>query len=210
MGLASWEMMDEMQGARGRPSPHSAACGIQAGALLQPALGTSFPRDNQHVLIMSTWVNESCLFHLIDTSPFLAIHICHAGPGVVHPCPVKQACWELGEGAGVGANMGCISGELRSGPSGRQSPPWELSRAFPLTAPFLQGRITGTRAEGSCQRGLLPSFGSGKAGPQTMCPLEGNIREHRRLKSLSRLRLWAQADLGRHPGWLLSLSVTLA
>lgn len=105
-------MMDEMQDARGRPGLHPAACSKQVGAVLQPAPGTSFPRDNERVLIMSPWVNESCRFHLIDTSPFLAIHICHAGTGVVHPRPVKQACWELEGRMGERvANMGCLSRE---------------------------------------------------------------------------------------------------
>ena len=58
-----------------------------------------------------------------------------------------------------GANTGRLSGGMRSGPSGGQGPSSELGRALPLTAPFLQGQIRGTQAEGSPQRSLHSSFG---------------------------------------------------
>lgn len=116
------------------------------------------------------------------------------------------------------ANLGYISGELRSGPAGRQSPPWELSRAFPPTAPFLQGQIyhirqDAHRRKGACQRSLHPSFGSGKAGARTV-PFGGEHRGALGAKVTKRPQALASGS-GLRPTWegipvgLLTISVTL-
>ena len=93
---SSGEMMGEMQDAGGGPA-HTQRLRASVRELgSQPALGTSFPRDNRRVLITSAWVNESCRFHLINTSPFLAIHIRYAGLELRIPARGEQGPWGLG------------------------------------------------------------------------------------------------------------------
>lgn len=84
------------------------------GAQLEPVPGTPFPRDNRCVVIMSAWVNESCRFHLINTSPFLAIHIRHAGLGAVYTARGSRGTLGAGERRS-GSEHRAVSGELGLG-----------------------------------------------------------------------------------------------
>lgn len=95
---------------------------------------------------MSTWVNESCRFHLINTLPFLALRNRHAGPGAVH---TAERCWELGTGWGRLASVG-QSGESPAGAG--KGLPLGSSAEIPVNAPFLQGRLRVTQAPGALQR----------------------------------------------------------
>ena len=79
---------------------------VSRGSLLQPEPGTSFPRDNRHVLMMSTWVNESCLFHLVNTLPFSAIPNRHAGPGALRMAGEERNGRSWGRVGGLASVVG--------------------------------------------------------------------------------------------------------
>lgn len=144
--------------------------------------GTPFPRDNRCVLIMSAWVNESCRFHLINTSPFLAIHIRHAGPGAVYTARGSRGTLGAGK-RGRGCEHGAVSGEPGLG-GAQGGSPWELSREIPLHAPFLQGPLRGRKGHPDMlpfllQLRLTPSKGHWEGtSPGGLRPTRGGIPGH--------------------------------
>lgn len=134
---------------------------------------------------MSAWVNESCRFHLINTSPFLAIHIRHAGPGTGTLPGGAEGRWELGRDAGAVNTGQSVGSQVWEGPG--WGVPWGVKQRDSSPCTFPPGptaRQTGRRGHPDrlpllLQLRLSPSKGRWEVtSPGGLGPTRGGIPGH--------------------------------